>query len=88
MKATFTKNKKNMFSQNFNYLLDSLGISLTIPAIFLNIINWLFNANVNQFLTIIISLLSCTWIILKIIDQNLSIKIKKKKLKDDDSLSK
>lgn len=63
-----------------NILLTFLGWSSTVTAFFLNISGWLFSANVNQILTLILSFLSIIFIAMKMYDQYL---ITKKRKQDD-----
>lgn len=63
-------------------IYNSLGISISVPAFFLNIKAWIFNGNVNQFLTVFIGVLSIIYLSQKMYDQYLITKKRKKHEKD------
>jgi hypothetical protein len=56
------------------------GVPLNVSAIGFNLGAWLTHQNVNQILTIIISLLAISWWLMKIYDQYISTKIKKEEI--------
>lgn len=60
----------------FNFI----GLQLNLSAIGFNLSAWLTHQNVNQILTIIISLLAISWWLMKIYDQYISTKMKKEKI--------
>ena len=58
-------------------LSKQIGVILNVPAFMLNIKAWLFSVNLNEVVTITISLLAIIWWCMKIYDQYLTTKKKK-----------
>jgi len=54
------------------------GLILNIPAFTLNIKAWIFSIDMNEAVTIVISVLAITWWLMKIYDQYYTTKKKKK----------
>lgn len=54
-----------------NPLFNFVGINLNIGALFLNIQEWLYNADINKAITLFISFLAIAWWLMKIYDQYL-----------------
>lgn len=86
MKTLFVNKKVKMIPEHLQPLTDRIGLSLTGIAAFLNVkIGFLgahfkgiiFSPVFNSLLTIVISLLSILWILMKIYDQYLTTKLKK-----------
>lgn len=52
-----------------NPLFNIVGIKLNIGAFYLNIREWLFHADFNKAITLLISILAIIWWLMKIYDQ-------------------
>ncbi len=73
-------NKKTIDMIFLNDLLDALGVTAFLSALFLNFTGWILNVEWNSLLTGLISLAGFVYIIYKIYDVRLSIKQRKKDL--------
>ncbi|MFA6400869.1 MAG: hypothetical protein WCX31_04480 [Salinivirgaceae bacterium] len=86
MKPIFEIKKHGMIPESLKPLTDSIGLTFTGIATYLNIkigflgatfSGFLFSPIFSSLLTIVISVLSILWIIMKIYDQYLTTKLKK-----------
>lgn len=82
MKTIFNKNIK-MIPTQFTSLFNGIGISVVIPAFALNIKSWFFGASFNQFLTILLTVFSILFLIMKMYDQYITTKLKRQKMKGE-----
>ena len=63
-------------------MVDYSGKVAVPIAILLNAVSWLGKLEINQYLTVLVSLFSLVYLAIKIYDQWLSARIKRKQLKD------
>ena len=68
------------YMNNMKGLFNLFGISSNATALYLNIGEWLFSVSANKWLTIVISVLAIIWWLMKMYDQYLITRKRKKGL--------